>query len=459
MTDYSLYLICALFFATTVFFISYCVNLKSKLHNATVRADTAITKLNNQLENNRALLRAAGDGIHVIDTDGNIVIANEAFAQMLGYSMTEAMQLNVTQWDVRWSKEELIANIPELRGRITTFETRHKRKDGEVIDVEVNTVGVDINDVPLLFCSARDITRRKRSEASLLQAASVFHHAQESIVITDPDGRVSDVNEAFTRVTGYSRDEVLGNYPPVLNAEKNGSGTVNRIWEELRQSGYWSGESWNRHRNGSLYAVHLTVSKVPDKAGGTHGLVVIFTDISALKEQQLLLEKMAHHDPLTQLPNRILLFDRLQLAITQAVRRNNLVAVIYLDLDGFKLVNDTCGHDTGDALLVDVSRNLQAALRDGDSIARIGGDEFVAVLADLDSVNTCERILRRLLESASVSVEFNENTHQLSVSMGVAMYPQHGDSADNLVRLADQAMYQAKRAGKNRYHFSAPGAG
>jgi diguanylate cyclase (GGDEF)-like protein/PAS domain S-box-containing protein len=312
---------------------------------------------------------------------------------------------------------------------------------------------VDIDDVPLLFCSARDITARKNVEQKLLQAASVFHHSHESVMIFENDGTLADVNQAFTRVTGYSREEALGHCPPLINAECNDADICQSIKSALEESGYWTGETWNLRKNGELYVTRLTVSRVPGIYGRVNGLVGVFTDITSLKDHQKQLEKIAHYDPLTRLPNRVLFGERLKLGLLQAVRRDNLVAVVYLDLDGFKAVNDTGGHEAGDQLLVELAGRMKHALRDGDTLARIGGDEFVAILVDLESVEACETVLHRLLHAAAEPVQLAAQVHQVSASIGVALYPQDGADADLLLRCADHAMYQAKKTGKNRHHF------
>jgi len=433
--------------------LGYAVHTRRQLHSATRKADRAFAELNTQLGNNQALLRAAVDGIHVLNLKGDVVLANEAFARMLGYEQHEVMQLNVLQWDARFDKEDLIANIPMLRGIESTFETQHRRKNGQIIDVEITSVGVDIDEVPLLFCSARDITARKHVEQKLLQAASVFHHSHESVMIFENDGTLADVNQAFTRVTGYTRDEALGHCPPLINAECNDAEICLSIKNALEQSGYWTGETWNLRKNGELYVTRLTVSHVPGISGRVNGLVGVFTDITPLKDHQKQLEKIAHYDPLTRLPNRVLFGERLKLGLLQAVRRDNLVAVVYLDLDGFKAVNDTGGHDAGDQLLVELAGRMKHALRDGDTLARIGGDEFVAILVDLESVEACETVLHRLLHAAAEPVQLAAQVHQVSASIGVALYPQDGADADLLLRCADHAMYQAKKTGKNRHHF------
>jgi diguanylate cyclase (GGDEF)-like protein/PAS domain S-box-containing protein len=433
--------------------VGYAVHTRRQLGRVARRADRVVAELNTQLGNNHALLRAAVDGIHVINLKGDVVLANESFARMLGYEQHEVMKLNVLQWDMRFEQDDLIANIPMLRGIESTFETQHKRKNGQVIDVEITSVGVVIDDVPLLFCSARDITARKYVEQKLLQAASVFHHSHESVMIIESDGTLVDVNQAFTRVTGYSREEALGQRAPLINAECNDGEVCQSIKTALEQSGYWTGETWNLRKNGELYVTRLTVSRVPDISGRVNGLVGVFTDITPLKDHQKQLETIAHYDPLTRLPNRVLLGERLKHGLLQAVRRDNLVAVVYLDLDGFKTVNDTGGHDAGDQLLVELAGRMKHALRDGDTLARIGGDEFVAILVDLESVEACETVLQRLLQAAAEPVQLGAQRYHVSASIGVALYPHNGTDADLLLRCADHAMYQAKKAGKNRFQF------
>lgn len=434
--------------------IAYSIHIKRKLARSTVKADLAINELKAQLDNNSALLRTAVDGIHVINLKGDIVMANDAFCRLLGYDMDEVMQLNVTQWDAYLDKDELIPNIVKLRGQVSTFETRHRRKDGTILDVEINTVGVDINNTPLLFCSARDITERKAIEHQLRQAANVFHYSQESLMIINNKGIIADVNNAFTRITGYTREEAVGQCPPLINAEQNDAQICLHIRNALDKSGYWSGETWNVRKNGEVYATNLTISRVTDQSGRISNLVGIFSDITPSKRYQEQLEQIAHYDPLTQLPNRLLFADRLQHEVIRASRNNTVVAVVYLDLDGFKQVNDTCGHAAGDQLLNALATRMKYALRDEDTLARIGGDEFVAVLVDLESVEACEVVLKRLLSAAASPVMIDNQPHQVSASIGVACYPHDGIDADQLIRRADHAMYQAKQSGKNRYQFS-----
>ena len=224
------------------------------------------------------------------------------------------------------------------------------------------------------------------------------------------------------------------------------------MWATLTEQGHWSGEIWNRRKNGEVFAELQTISAVRDAQGTTQQYVALFSDISAIKAHQSTLERIAHFDALTNLPNRLLLADRLQQAMSQAVRRQQHLAVAYLDLDGFKSVNDRHGHDVGDQFLIALATAMKDTLREGDTLARIGGDEFVAVLIDLESAEGSVPMLTRLLEAAAAPVQLGALVLQASTSIGVTFYPQsQGIEADQLLRQADQAMYQAKVAGKNRY--------
>jgi len=224
------------------------------------------------------------------------------------------------------------------------------------------------------------------------------------------------------------------------------------MWSSLLEQHHWYGEVWNRRKNGEVYPEMLTISAVRDSSGTTQNYVSLFSDITSSKEHQQQLEHIAHYDVLTNLPNRLFLADRMQQAMNQSLRRKDSIGIVYLDLDGFKVINDTYGHEVGDELLICVSKRMKTVLRDGDTLARIGGDEFVAVLVDLNQVIECEPLLDRLLQAAAAPVIINNIEMQVSASIGVTFYPEDNADVDLLMRHADQAMYIAKQSGKNRYH-------
>ena len=272
-----------------------------------------------------------------------------------------------------------------------------------------------------------DITERKQAKVRLQLAASVFSHAREGIMITDPDSAIIDVNDAFTAITGYSREDAVGQTPRLLQSGRQAPDYYAAMWKALNETGHWSGEVWNRRKSGELYAAMQTVSAVSDADGKTQNYVALFTDITVMKAHQQQLERTAYFDALTGLPNRVLLADRLQQAMLQSHRRRRSLALVFIDLDGFKSVN-----------------------------------EFVAVLVDLEQAQDCEPVLMRSLRAAADPVAMDDAILQVTASMGVTVYPQDSVDADSLMRHADQAKYRAKQAGRNRYcrfdptHFTLP---
>jgi len=304
---------------------------------------------------------------------------------------------------------------------------------------------------------AEDVTHQKETEQQLRLAASVFANAREGIMITDPAGTILEVNDMFTRITGYSREEALGKNPSMMKSGLQSDEFYANMWRAILEKGQWSGEVWNRKKNGEIIAETLTINAVRDGAGNLLQYVSLFSDVTELKEHERQLEHVTYYDVLTSLPNRALLADRLRQAMTLPSLKEKLLAVAYLDLDGFKSINDGHGHSAGDRLLTSLAFNMKCALRKGDTLARLGGDEFVAVLLDLDGAEASVPVLNRLLEAAAEQVQVGELALSVTASIGVAFYPRKDEvDADSLLRQADQAMYQAKLAGGNRYHIFDP---
>ena len=314
-------------------------------------------------------------------------------------------------------------------------------------------------DIRLIEQTARLVSiaiERKEAEERLHLAASVFTHAREGIMITEPDGTIIDVNEAFTRITGYPRSDVIGRKPNLLKSGRQDRAFYTGMWHALVHKGHWQGEVWNRRQNGEHYAEMKTISAVRDAQGRVRQYMALFSDITVLKthEEQLLYN--AQHDALTGLPNRVLLGQRLDAAMAQARRSGQRLAVLYLDLDGFKEVNDRHGHEVGDQLLMALAVRMRDVMREGDTLARLGGDEFVAVLHGHDEPDPHSRLpaVSRVLAAAAQAVPVGALSLQVSASVGVTTFPQAEEvDADQLLRQADQAMYQAKLLGKNRFHL------
>lgn len=300
---------------------------------------------------------------------------------------------------------------------------------------------------------SEDISALKEREERLHLAASVFTHASEGILIADADAKILDVNEAFTRITGYGRDEVLGKNPSLLNSGRQTHEFYTHMWAELLEKGRWSGEIWNRAKNGRIYAEMLTINAVPDKEGKTKQYVALFSDITSVKEQEQQLQRITYFDLVTGLPNRALLADRMRQAMAQAHRSGRHLAIACLDLDNFRAINDSHGHAVGNDLLLELTHRMCRVLREGDTLARLGGDEFVAVLPDVSSTDESERLVGQLLQAATGGVEVGALALHVSASIGMTLFPQAEDvDADQLLRQADQAMYHAKLAGKGRLH-------
>jgi len=301
--------------------------------------------------------------------------------------------------------------------------------------------------------SNQDITDRKLAEQRIQLAANVFTHAREGIMITNRQGKIIEVNSAFEVITGYGKVEVVGKNPNILSSGRHGADFYIAMWKDLETYGHWNGEIWDKRKNGETYAELLTISVVCDNNGQPVNYVGLFSDITDIKKHQEKLEYIAHYDALTNLPNRLLLSDRLKQSMSQVKRRNKKLAVVYLDLDGFKAINDGYGHAMGDQLLTKVAGRMKQAMRQGDTVARIGGDEFVAVFVDLEDTNSTIPLLNRLLDASSKPIQIDTLGLQVSASLGVTFYPQKDEvEADQLLRQADQAMYQAKIAGKNRFY-------
>lgn len=386
-----------------------------------------------------------------LDRSGTILQTNLAGAKLMGIERTRLAHRRLGAFIATPDLPELNAFLGEIfdarpaPARELRLAGNHAPPRFVHIEATLAQDGLSCNAV------VTDISADKEAKVKLQLAASVFTHAREGIVIIDPAGRILDANAAFTHITGYARDEVLGRPLSMLRAGRQTPAFYSDMDKTLARYGQWSGEVWNRRKSGEDYLEATTISAVRGADGHTLNYVALVTDITKVKAQQQQLEHIAHYDALTNLPNRVLLADRLQQAMIQCQRRGRSLAVAYLDLDGFKEVNDRHGHTIGDDLLVALARRMKSALREADTLARIGGDEFVAVLVDLEQLQDSLPMLVRLLQSASAPVRLPGATLQVSASIGVTLYPEDASDAEQLLRHADQAMYQAKQAGRNRY--------
>lgn len=342
-----------------------------------------------------------------------------------------------------WTKQETFLSE-------ANFQTLDGQEIKALISFQTPSSTNNFRNVPV---SIVDISEHKKLEKELKLSSRVFSDTHEGIIITDADKFIVDVNPAFSDITGYSREEVIGKKPNILSSGKHQPQFYTMMWQQIAEQGYWQGEIWNRRKNGEIYAELLTTSLLKDSDGKIVNYLGMFTDITHSKRQQENMRRMAHYDQLTGLPNRTLLFDRFNQAIAHSKRSGTLLAVCFLDLDDFKPVNDIFGHDVGDKLLIDVAHRLKLALRSEDTVSRLGGDEFSLLLGDIKSTNQCYEMLERVIHSLSSTYIIDEHTINISASIGVSLSPLDGVELDSLLRHADQAMYQAKQEGKKNYQL------
>jgi diguanylate cyclase (GGDEF)-like protein/PAS domain S-box-containing protein len=301
----------------------------------------------------------------------------------------------------------------------------------------------------------QDITAVKEAEQATLLARQVFQGSGEGIVITDRDQRILSVNRSFCEVTGYSADEVLGQRPSRLQSGRHDADYYRQMWQSIGRHGYWQGEIWNRRKNGEVYPEWLGISAVRDAQGRLTHYVGIFTDVTERKAAEARIEYLAHHDPLTGLPNRVLFRDRVERAIAHAERTQSQLALMFLDLDNFKTINDSLGHSVGDALLKAAATRMQTLIRETDSIGRQGGDEFAILVTGVEAVSAVSAVVLKVLQELAPPFVIDGQELAVSASMGIAMFPADGRDFETLLKRADTAMYHAKEEGRNTYRFFA----
>ena len=421
-----------------------------ELRRAQIALETSLTRYADLYDH-------APAGYFTISAKGLIAQANLTAAALFGELRDKLLLRPMSHFIVHEHQDAYYQLLKQALAtdETQTFELRLLNADKQPFWAHwVVNAAQDDTGATVLRIVMSDVSARRMAEERLQLAASVFANAREGIMITDTQAHIVEVNDAFTHITGFSRQEVLGNNPRMLSSGRQSKAFYQSLWQDLTHKGHWYGELWNRRKNGEVYAELQTITTVRNAQNQPTHYVALFSDISTYKAHQTQLEHLAHYDLLTNLPNRALLSDRMRQSMAQTVRRADLLGVAYIDLDSFKTVNDTFGHEVGDQLLIALSARMKESLREGDTLARMGGDEFVAVLTELPDVATCLPMLTRLLAAAAQPVQIGNVLHQVSASLGVTFYPQADFmEADQLLRQADQAMYQAKQAGKNHYHL------
>jgi diguanylate cyclase (GGDEF)-like protein/PAS domain S-box-containing protein len=295
----------------------------------------------------------------------------------------------------------------------------------------------------------QDITERKGVEAKLQLSSRVFNETHEGIIITDSQQHIVDINRAFSNITGYSKEEVIGKSASILNSGKHPPEFYAQMWQSITKDGHWQGEVWNRTKQGTLYAELLNISSLTNEYNKVTHYVHLFSDITTSKQHQDQLDLMAHYDVLTKLPNRALFVDRFHQSIAHSIRTGHQLAVCFLDLDNFKPVNDNYGHDVGDCLLIEVADRISSCIREEDTVSRQGGDEFAILLNDIKSASQYEVTMKRIHQALAKPYIINKVEHHITASSGVTLYPSDDGDIDTLLRHADHAMYQSKLSGKH----------
>ncbi|MFZ3159519.1 MAG: EAL domain-containing protein [Rhodoferax sp.] len=380
---------------------------------------------------------------------------------MLGYAPGE-MRVDTAHWPELVHPEDLPLALASIERHMSGARTSHevefraKAKDGSwrwILTRGRITARAE-DGTPLMMSGTHtDVTERKQFELAQREAGVVFDRSYEGIMVANADGLITKVNPAFTRITGYEASEVTGCSPRMLSSGRQDARFYQEFWESLNRRDFWRGEIWNKRKTGELYAVLQSISVVRDVHAKVLHYVSVFTDITQIKAHEAELDRVANYDALTGLPNRRLLSDRLKQAILRSDRSGKLCAICFLDLDGFKFINDRMGHLLGDQLLIGVAGHLQTVLRAGDTLSRLSGDEFVLLLSDVNSLAECTLILDRVLEAVRRPVTATGHVLAVTASIGVSLYPDDKVDPDTLLRHADQAMYLAKQAGKNRYQL------
>ncbi len=405
----------------------------------------------------RVMLETSGEGFWKVSLSGNIIEVNEAYCHIVGYARDEIIGAHVSKFEAIEQTPEVVAAHIRLvveRG-YDRFETRHRHHDGHLVDIEV--ISSFIAETNSIIVFLRDVTERKQAENELRIAATTFE-TQEAILISDPNLNILRVNQAFEDISGYRAEEVIGQNPRILQSGLHDAAFYQTMWAELLNTGKWSGEIWDKRKNGEIYPKYMTITAVYDDQHLLTHYVAVSIDISERKQSEQKIHQLAFYDTLTKLPNRRLLLDRLQQAIAASARSGQYGALLFLDMDYFKSINDTRGHAMGDLLLIEVARRLQNCVREADSMARMGGDEFVVVLEELSSERDeaamqIEQVAEKIRNELGQPYMLDDYECHTTPSIGISLFCGHVESAVDLLKHADVAMYQAKAAGRNVIRF------
>jgi diguanylate cyclase (GGDEF)-like protein/PAS domain S-box-containing protein len=415
----------------------------------------------------RTLFEASNDGVLLI-SDGRVADVNRAAIRLFALppvpleTDVELERLQPErQPDGTLSGPALRSRLQEsLKSGSQHFEWHFKSADGHEFPAELAIDVALLGDRTTVQLTIRDIARRKAAETSMRLANQAFENSLEGIAITDAHGDILTVNSAFTVITGYAREEVLGRNPRLLSSGRQSREFYDEMWRSIRQTGKWQGEIWNIRKNGDIYPQWLNISRVLDDRGNVCNYVGVFSDISERKSAEERILHQVYYDQLTDLPNRVLFTDRLNQVLGMAKRHKDYhFAVMFLDLDRFKLINDSMGHDAGDQLLQQAAQRLRGSVRESDTVARMGGDEFTIVLSEIANGKDAGNVAQKILDAFRPPFSLNGEEVFVSVSIGISVYPEDGSNIEILLKNADMAMYRAKGAGGSWFELYDEGLG
>jgi diguanylate cyclase (GGDEF)-like protein/PAS domain S-box-containing protein len=410
-----------------------------------------------------AVFNQARQYIGILDLDGTLRDANRSALALIG-DPDPAEVVGQAFWNTPWwshdpaLQERLRKAFADVAsGRPSRFEATHPAADGTLhyVDFQLHPILDDTGRLAMAMGEGSDITERHHTEEQRRLALRVFQSSHDGIMITDPNGVIRDVNQAFCDLTGYSREEAIGQSSALLTSGHHDQAFFRQMFETIVREDHWLGEIWNRTKSGAISVVLMTISAVRDTAGSLTHYVGVFTDVTQKKESERRLEHLAHHDALTDLPNRSLFRDRLHQAIRTNRREDHALALLFIDLDRFKEVNDTLGHVAGDQLLVEAAQRIVACVRSSDTVARLGGDEFTVLLQGAEDSDAAGGVARDIIEAIAAPFILEEESVCVSASIGIALCPEDADDPDALIHAADQAMYDAKAKGRNQFSFYA----
>lgn len=414
------------------------------------RKESELRKLGRALEQSPA-------AVIITSTDGTIEYVNPKFEKVSGYSAREAIGQNprILKSGDKSKSDYKAMWTTLLAGKEWRGVFHNKRKDGSIYweAASISPLRDESGRITHFIAVKEDITAQKRAEDQLRMNATVFETTSEGIMVTDADNLIKTVNPAFSRITGYEAEEVIGRSPDILSSGRHTEAYYRQLWSAVNQNGYWSGEIWNRRKDGSVYPEWLSIAAIKGEDGVIKEYVAVFSDISKTKQDEEKIRYQANFDALTGLPNRSLLTDRLSQAILSANREKWKLALLFIDLDQFKVVNDTFGHVMGDELLQLVAERIRACVREADSVARFGGDEFVILMQDIVDLEAPALVASKVISEVTRPFPLYEREIFVGASIGITIYPDDAQSPDTLLRNADMAMYQAKEQGRNNYQF------